>query len=293
MPRGSSRAWGRYRRREHGLPGAEDREARRGLQPHAGSAARRRGHRGDGAGGEDSGHGEDAGRLERRRGQCARCSPGSSRTPVPPRSPCTGAPPRSPTRGRSDWTLDRAGRRSDVDPGARQRRLRRARTGRRSPRVAPASAACSSGAACFATRGFSRRPATWRPGAPRARLDARTAGSSCSTTSICCCTSASNEAEGFRHSAPQCVDAEEMARSASGPYQRSELRAPARGRERWVVNKLRAQRLVLEGLRRRLAVPHVDQPRRVDRRRARVDSGILLAVARARPRSLCVGTLYG
>ncbi|AMY13009.1 putative tRNA-dihydrouridine synthase [Luteitalea pratensis] len=48
------------------------------------------------------------------------------------------------------------------------------------------------------------------------------------------------EAEGFRHTAPHIVDEEETARSESGPYQRSALRAPARGRERWVVNKLRA-----------------------------------------------------
>ena len=44
-----------------------------------------------------------------------------------------------------------------------------------------------------------------------------------------------NEAEGFRHSAPtQLADAEATHVETAG------LRAPARGRERWVVNKLRA-----------------------------------------------------
>ena len=43
------------------------------------------------------------------------------------------------------------------------------------------------------------------------------------------------EAEGFRHSAPTQLDASE-----AGEVERAGLRAPARGRERWVVNKLRA-----------------------------------------------------
>lgn len=44
-----------------------------------------------------------------------------------------------------------------------------------------------------------------------------------------------NEADGFRHSAPMQLDASDAAQVASAG-----LRAPARGRERWVVNKLRA-----------------------------------------------------
>ena len=40
----------RHRRRQHGLPGAEDREAQRGLQPDARAGARGEHDRGDGAG---------------------------------------------------------------------------------------------------------------------------------------------------------------------------------------------------------------------------------------------------
>ena len=43
-----------------------------------------------------------------------------------------------------------------------------------------------------------------------------------------------NEAAGFRHTAPVSAEAEATHAEAIG------LRAPARGRERWVVNKLRA-----------------------------------------------------
>src|SRR5204862_551013 len=55
----------RHHRREHGLPCAEDREAQRRLQPDARARARGDRHRRDGEGGEDSGHREDARRLER------------------------------------------------------------------------------------------------------------------------------------------------------------------------------------------------------------------------------------
>ena len=62
----------RHRRRQHGLPGAEDREAQRRLQPDARARARGRHRLGHGEGGEDPRHREDARGLERARGERAR-----------------------------------------------------------------------------------------------------------------------------------------------------------------------------------------------------------------------------
>ena len=57
-------------------------------------------HRGDDEGREDSGDGQDARRVERRRAERARCSPGWSRMPGPRPSPCTAGPPRRATADR-------------------------------------------------------------------------------------------------------------------------------------------------------------------------------------------------
>ena len=70
----------RHRRRQHGLPRSEDREAQRRLQPDARARARGDRHQRDGEGGEDSGDGQDARRLERSYAECARpCAPSSRR----------------------------------------------------------------------------------------------------------------------------------------------------------------------------------------------------------------------
>ena len=90
----------RHRRRQHGLPGAEDRQAQRRLQPDARAGACRQRDRGDGEGREDSGDGEDARRLERRRAERRRRWRGWSRMPAPRRLPCTAGPPRRATAAR-------------------------------------------------------------------------------------------------------------------------------------------------------------------------------------------------
>ena len=88
------------------------------------------------------------------------------------------------------------------------------------------SAACSSGAARCGTRGSSSRRRILRPGATRARSRCRSAGSSCSTTSTCCSRSG-------------CTRRRASATSRRGST-RAEAHGPARGHDRWVINKLRA-----------------------------------------------------
>ncbi len=74
-----------------------------------------------------------------------------------------------------------------------------------------------------------------------------------------------DEEHGFRHEAP--MTAEERARMHSGP---------AQGRERWVINKLRAlNSWYTKGIRRRVAPAHRGEQRHVDRRAARSDSHVL------------------
>ena len=80
-----------------GCPGAEDREAQRRLQPDARAGARGERRARDGQGGADSGHGQDARRLERAARSTRPSWRGWSRMPAPPRSRCTAARRRSPT----------------------------------------------------------------------------------------------------------------------------------------------------------------------------------------------------
>ena len=54
----------RHRRRQHGLPGPEDREAQRRVQPDARAGACRRRDRGDDEGRAHPGDGQDARRME-------------------------------------------------------------------------------------------------------------------------------------------------------------------------------------------------------------------------------------
>ena len=181
----------------------------------------------DGEGGEDSGHGEDARRLERRRGQRAGagaadggCRRRGGRRARPHRGAV--ATPGRPT-GISIARV--AGERRHS--GVRQRRLRRAGADRRAA----------------ARRGVSRRARRPRRAAqsvdlrqaadlaagraPRDGHRRTSAGSSCSTTSTCCMQRA--RARGRRASGTS-----RRARRPAAPT------GPARGHDRWVINKLRA-----------------------------------------------------
>ena len=152
-------------------------------------AARRRGHRGDDEGREDSGDRQDARRLERRRAQRADAGADGARMPAPRRSPCTAAPRRRATAASADWDLVAAiaddltipvfGSGDCVEPEQVVERLRAGVDG------------------VLVGRGVLRNPwilaqaADLAAGRAAARGDARPiAGSSCSTTSSCCCTSA-------------------------------------------------------------------------------------------------------
>ena len=114
-----------HRRRQHGLPGAEDREAQRRLQPDARAGACGRDHRRDVEGGQDSSHGQDAQGLGRRRGECGRVGEAcrgrgreSDRHPWPH---CETELQRSGRLGFCDRS-----REDGVDSGVRLRRLHRA-----------------------------------------------------------------------------------------------------------------------------------------------------------------------
>ena len=124
----------RYRGRQYGLPRAENREAQRRLQPDERTRACRQRHRRDGEGREDSRDRQDACGLERPRPQrfCAgedggRCRRRGGRRP----------------RAHGGAELQRSGRlgprgargRRADDSGLWKRRLRRARSDRRAPRL--------------------------------------------------------------------------------------------------------------------------------------------------------------
>ena len=127
----------RHRRRQHGLPGAEDRQAQRRLQPDARAGARRRRSSPRWREPSDPGDGQDAGRVERARDQRADAGrmvadAGAAAVAVHGR---TAAQSLQRIVGLGpDLRVAAACR----DPGARQRRLRRARPDHRAaarPRV--------------------------------------------------------------------------------------------------------------------------------------------------------------
>ena len=92
-----------HRRRQHGLPGAEDREAQRRLQPDARARARGRDHRGDDEGGEHSRHRQDAQGLGRWRSERAASWRGASRTPAPQAIAIHGRTAKQSYSGIADW----------------------------------------------------------------------------------------------------------------------------------------------------------------------------------------------
>ena len=176
--------------------------------------------------GADSGDREDARRLERAARSTRRRWRGWSKTPARRRSPCTAARPRSPTRasptGRSSARVAEAvtipvfGSGDCVEPGQIVSRVADGRGRRRARRPRRAAQSVDLRA------GGGRRGRGQADG----RCPSKSAASSCSSTSICCWTSASTKRAGFRHAAP--------GQRSPAPH------APARGRERWVINKLRA-----------------------------------------------------
>ena len=149
---------------------------------------------------------------------------GEWKTPARRRLRSTAGPRRSPTRAvrlGSDCSR-RRGRQIPVFGSGDC-------VGRRSWSIAlraAAVAACWSDAGRCAIRGSSSRRAALAAGRRRARHRRRSAASSCSSTSICCC-----RARGRGRRLPAC-----RARSAAGAGRAQ----PARGREKWVINKLRA-----------------------------------------------------
>ena len=129
--------------------------------------------------------------------------------------------------GRLGLGADRDGRGRRVDSGVRQRRLRGARTGRgAAARRRGRRCARRPRRACGTPGSFSRRR-TSRPGARRARFPRSSAGNSCCEYVDLLMTERLGEADGFRHVAPG------QSASAGAPV-------PARGHDRWVINKLRA-----------------------------------------------------
>ena len=120
------------------------------------------------------------------------------------------------TGGREPSSIPVFGSGDCVEPGA----------DRRSGWRAHVSAACWSAAARCAIRGSSRRRRPRSAASRRSRSRSTSADSSCSTTSICCWPSASTKR-------PDSVTRRRATRPPAPP-------AAARGRERWVINKLRA-----------------------------------------------------
>ena len=180
-------------------------------------------HQRDGEGGEDSGHREDARGLERSDRATRRSWRGMVQDAGAAAVTIHGRTAEQSYSGLADWDL--VSRR-----GARPRRFRcsaaatasspsRSSSGLRSRR----RAACSSAAACCAIRGSSRRPRISRPAARRATVTLAERGQFLLDYIDLLVNERVDEADGFRHLA--------VARRRG---------ARRRGRERWVINKVRA-----------------------------------------------------
>ena len=179
-------------------------------------------------GGEDSGDGQDARRLERHASATRRRWRGWSRTPARRRSPSTAGPRSRATAASPTGTWSREIADDLRDSGVRQRRLRRARADRRAAGAA-ASTACWSAAACCAIRGSSRRPPTCAPAATPRVVTLAERGRFLLDYIELLLQRAGPRTDGFRHVAP-----------GDGRRRTRHGATRARGHDRWVINKLRA-----------------------------------------------------
>ena len=210
----------RHRRRQHGLPRAEDREAQRRLQPDARARARGARHWRDGEGGripvtvkmragwnDRSRNAPELARMVQDAGAAAVTIHG--RTAEQSYSGLR----RLGSRGAvaNELTIPVLGSGDCVEPTDIVRRMRAGVSG------------------VLVGRGVLRNPwilaqaADLAAGRPPRDVTLQERGEFLSSTSSCCSTSGHDERDGFRHLAPG-----------------SETAAPARGRERWVINKVRA-----------------------------------------------------
>ena len=184
----------------------------------------------DGEGGEDSGDGEDARGLGRRTRSTRRSWRGGSKTPARRRWRCTAGRRRSRTRGSSDWELDRA----------RRERRRRFRS-------SAAATASSPSRSCERLRdgGVSRRARRPRRAAQPVDLRAgRRSGAPAARRARSPTPSAAQFLLDYielLHARARCDEAEGLPARRAGPAGAADAPAgPARGHDRWVINKLRA-----------------------------------------------------
>ena len=129
--------------------------------------------------------------------------------------------------GRLGLGADRDGRGRRVDSGVRERRLRRARTGRGAAARRGTWAVCSSAAARLRNPWIFQQAADVAAGRAPREISAIERGEFLLQYVAMLLTERLGEADGFRHVAPG------QSASAGAPV-------PARGHDRWVINKLRA-----------------------------------------------------
>ena len=181
----------------------------------------------DGEGGEDSRHREDARGLGRRRDQRARAGASGWRMPARRRSRFTAGPRRSPTRG------SRTGSSSPASRAASAFRCSAAATA--SSRSSSSIGSSRGGVSgVLVGRGALRNPWIFRQAAdlaagraPRVVTDADRAQFLLDYIDMLQQERARTRTKGFRHVAP-------------GQPGTRERQRPARGHDRWVINKLRA-----------------------------------------------------
>ena len=215
----------------------------------------------DGEGGADSGDGEDARRLERRSEinapMLARMVEDAGAAAVT----VHGRTAAQAYTGMSDWELIGRVAAARQHSGVRQRRLRRAGADRRAAATAGVSGRAGRPRRAAQSVDLSRRRATLARARPPRRVThggARPVPARLHRSAADA--SASTKPQGFRHVAPRT------------PRTRAQRRRPARGRERWVINKLRALILVHQGTRRRLAACASRSTGRIDRRSSATSS---------------------
>ena len=145
---------------------------------------------------------EDARRLERPRGERAGAGAADARMRAPRRWPCTAARPRSPTRGQADWDLIARVAAAVSIPVFGNGDCVEPERASSSGCGDAASPACSSAAACCATRGSSRRPRRSPTAGPRPHVSLADRGRFLlDYIDLLLRSEDANEPEGFRHRA--------------------------------------------------------------------------------------------